>query len=58
MQLWLLKQGRCVGCGKNLPVSDGKGQNQVVCQCGRIYVYEASKKSYRRALITEIKKNV
>ncbi len=57
IQAWLLSQGRCVGC--NAPLSRGahkevKGQTTVTCRCGRIFIYDPSKKSYRRALFNEI----
>ena len=40
IQAWLLSQGRCVGCGKEL--KDGKmsklkdGTEKIACSCGRI----------------------
>ncbi|MCD6225848.1 hypothetical protein J7J95_02075 [bacterium] len=58
IQAWLLSQGRCVGCGR--PLSKGKrgkakgGKIKVVCQCGRIYIYDPKKKTYRRALFEEV----
>lgn len=59
MQAWLMSQGRCVGCGK--PLSDMKSKKwkgdkkQVTCSCKRIFIYDPKKKSYRRALIKEVK---
>ena len=56
VQTWLLSQGRCVGCGRELSLdkkSKGKkGLALITCQCGRIFVN--GKKGYRRALLTEV----
>jgi hypothetical protein len=57
VQAWLLSQKRCVGCGT--PLSTGiknnkKGNVTVTCKCQRVYIYDANKKTYRRALLTEI----
>lgn len=58
IQAWLLSQGRCVGCGKEL--SDGKrteGKDEVekvACSCGRIFIYDKKIKKYRRALLEEV----
>jgi hypothetical protein len=58
IQAWLLSQGRCVGCGKNL--SDGKsvkhkaGSKKVTCQCGRIFIHDLKTNKYRRALLEEV----
>ena len=49
IQAWLLSQGRCVGCGKELP----KGK-KVTCGCGRIFIYNPETKKYRRALLEEV----
>lgn len=57
IQAWLLSQGRCVGCGKPLAdrKMDKKGDmEKVVCECGRIYVFDPKNKSYRRALLEEV----
>lgn len=58
MQLWLLSQGRCVGCGKELSlVVDRKkkgSEEQVGCECRRIYMFDPKKKTYRRALLAEL----
>lgn len=57
IQAWLMSQGRCVGCGKEL--SDGKkskgskGMDKVTCSCGRIFIYDGKTKKYRRALLNE-----
>jgi len=59
MQLWLLSQGRCVGCGKNLLNKEvngnSSGEKRVDCVCGRVYFYNQSSKVYRRALLDELK---
>jgi len=57
IQAWLLSQRRCVGCGT--PLAKGKkkkvkGQTTVTCQCGRIFIKNKQKNSYRRALFDEI----
>lgn len=56
VQAWLLSQGRCVGCGRELSTGKkGKGKKGlsiVTCQCGRIFVND--KKGHRRALLTEV----
>lgn len=59
LQLWLLSQGRCVGCGKDLTkVGTRKtkktDEELVTCECGRVYVYNKKNKIYRRALLKEI----
>lgn len=55
VQAWLLSQGKCVGCGKDLPVKEGKGMQRVDCECGRIYMYDPKVRKYRRASLDEIK---
>lgn len=58
IQAWLLSQGRCVGCGREL--SEGKvidyklGSKKVTCQCGRIFIFDPKTKKYRRALLEEV----
>jgi len=57
IQAWLLSQGRCVGCGEAL--SKGKrlevrGLTTVTCRCGRIFIHDSKKGTYRRALFSEI----
>lgn len=57
VQAWLLSQKRCVGCG--MPLSYGskskpRGQEAVLCKCKRMYIYNEEKKTYRRALLTEV----
>lgn len=58
IQAWLLSQGRCVGCG--MPLEKGKreeredGTEKVTCKCGRIFIYNSKKDTYRRALFEEV----
>lgn len=58
LQMWLLKNGRCVGCGKELLKSGvvkkkTEHQDFYVCECRRVYVYEKKKQTFRRALLKE-----
>jgi len=55
VQAWLMSQGKCVGCGKALPVKSGTGMVRVDCTCGRIYMYDPAAHKYRRATLNEIK---
>lgn len=60
LQMWLLKSGRCVGCGKEL-LKTGKKEKKTVdedfykCECSRVYVFNKKKKIFRRALIKELR---
>lgn len=58
IQAWLLSQGRCVGCGKELSLGkrvDRKdGTQKVTCACGRIFIFDPKTKKYRRALLEEV----
>jgi hypothetical protein len=57
IQTWLLSQGRCVGCNASLLKGikkNVKDKITVTCHCGRIFIYDADKKTYRRALFEEI----
>jgi predicted nucleic acid-binding Zn-ribbon protein len=57
IQAWLMSQGRCVGCGREL--ADGvksKGlvnSEKVTCECGRIFIHDPKTNKYRRALLNE-----
>jgi hypothetical protein len=55
MQAWLLSQGKCVGCGKVLSKPKGTVPVRVICNCGRIYMYDPGVKTFRRATFDEIK---
>lgn len=57
VQAWLMSQGRCVGCGREL--SEGKHSKhktggKVVCECGRIFIHDKKAGKYRRALLEEV----
>lgn len=58
VQAWLISQGRCVGCGTPLAAGSVKkrqdGFNQVRCKCGRVFLKDPKKITYRRALLSEI----
>lgn len=58
VQAWLLFQGRCVGCGRELGKqkrqSWKEGKEKVTCECGRIFIYDKNTKKYRRALLEEV----
>lgn len=57
IQAWLLSQGRCVGCGEALSKGNRnmvRGQMTVTCRCGRIFIHNSKKGTYRRALFDEI----
>ena len=59
IQAWLLSLGQCVGCGSSLDkgthTKRDKDTEKVVCKkCGRIFIYNKSSKSYRRALFSEV----
>lgn len=57
VQAWLLSQGRCVGCGREL--AQGKKEKhkngkKTTCECGRIFMHDPKNKQYRRALLEEV----
>lgn len=58
VQAWLLSQGRCVGCGRDLvegKVSKRKdGTEKAACECGRIFIRDPKTQKYRRALLEEV----
>jgi predicted nucleic acid-binding Zn-ribbon protein len=58
IQAWLMSQGRCVGCGKELDSGTKRkhkgGTQKVTCKCGRIFIYDSKKRKYRRALLEEV----
>lgn len=57
VQAWILLQGKCVGCGKNLMLgrkfkrSDNK--DKVICSCTRIFIFDKRTGKYKRASIEE-----
>ncbi|HBL52089.1 MAG: hypothetical protein A3D24_00875 [Candidatus Blackburnbacteria bacterium RIFCSPHIGHO2_02_FULL_39_13] len=58
IQVWLLSQGRCVGCGRELASGTRSkrkdGSEKVVCSCGRLFIHDLKRKVYRRALLEEV----
>ena len=59
VQAWLLQRGSCVGCGT--PLVNGQiqsskipGSEQITCKCGRIFIHDPKKNTYRRALLSEV----
>jgi hypothetical protein len=57
IQMWLLSQGRCVGCGNPLNkgnVSEVRGKTTVTCKCGRVFIHDKTKNSFRRANFDEV----
>jgi transcription elongation factor Elf1 len=59
LQMWLLDNKRCVGCGKELLKSaqvkkKSAQEDFYTCSCGRIYVFNKNKKGFRRALVKEL----
>lgn len=58
VQAWLLSQGRCVGCGRELgeqkSVAWKGGKKKVTCECGRIFIFDPKSGKYRRALLEEV----
>jgi len=58
IQAWLLSQGRCVGCGRELTagkvVKQRDGSEKVICSCGRIFIRDGKSNKYRRALLEEV----
>ncbi|MEK7188307.1 MAG: hypothetical protein AAB685_00460 [Patescibacteria group bacterium] len=58
VQAWLLSQGRCVGCGRELIQGKSEtrkdGTKKIVCTCGRIFVQDPKSGKVRRALLEEV----
>ncbi|HJX59175.1 hypothetical protein A2V61_03610 [Candidatus Woesebacteria bacterium RBG_19FT_COMBO_47_8] len=58
IQAWLLSQGRCVGCGRELSLAKKEnrrdGTQKATCACGRIFIFDPKTKRYRRALLEEV----
>lgn len=55
VQAWLMAQGKCVGCGKKLNKITGSDMVKIICDCGRIYMYDPVSDKFRRANTDEIK---
>jgi len=57
VQAYLISQGRCGSCGTPLAkgkIKEVKGKTTVTCRCGRIFIHDSKKNSFRRALFDEI----
>jgi len=58
IQAWLLSQGRCVGCGRELSLGKKEtkrdGSAKITCACGRIFIQDSKTKRFRRALLEEV----
>jgi len=59
VQAWLLSQGKCVGCGKQLPAQKNKKAKLedeffVTCECSRIFVFNEKTGKFRRAKFEEL----
>lgn len=59
VQAWILLQGKCVGCGRDLStgykVEKADNTQKVYCRCGRIFIFDKRTGKYRRATIPEAK---
>ena len=57
VQAWVILQGKCAGCGRNLAVGKkyerSDNTQKVVCKCGRIYIFEKRTGKFRRASFAE-----
>lgn len=57
VQAWILLQGKCVGCGRNLTLGRrlerGDNSQKVFCRCGRIFIFDKRNGRYRRATFAE-----
>ena len=58
IQAWILLQGKCVGCGRNLTlgrkVERGNNTQKIICNCGRIFIFDKRKGRYHRATFEEV----
>lgn len=57
VQAWILLQGKCVGCGRDLTnaykVERGDNTQKVICRCKRVYIFEKRTGKFRRATVAE-----
>lgn len=57
VQAWILLQGKCVGCGKNLALGRKyrrrDNTDKVICSCGRVFIFDKRNGRYRRAQLVE-----
>ncbi len=60
LQKVLLQKRLCPACTRSLSKGKELGENEfgkiIVCECGRVFVYESETASYRRALHTDLEK--
>lgn len=58
VQAWILLQGKCVGCGKDLAlgrkIERKDNSQQVICNCGRIFIFDKRTGKYRRAINSDL----
>lgn len=59
VQAWILLQGKCVGCGRNLSIGKkferSNNTQKIICKCKRVYIFEKITGKFRRAAIAEAK---
>jgi hypothetical protein len=57
VQAWILLQGKCVGCGKNLQLARKferlNNSQKVICSCSRIFIFDKRRGKYKRATVEE-----
>lgn len=57
VQAWILLQGKCVGCGRDLTlarrVERRNNTQKVICACRRIFIFDKRKGRYHRATLEE-----
>lgn len=58
VQAWILLQGKCVGCGRDLSlgrrVERPDNTQRVICACGRIFIFDKRRGKYHRASFAEV----
>jgi len=59
IQMWLLGNGRCVGCGKEITKSakvskKNAAEDILTCECSRVYIFDKKRATYRRALMSDL----
>lgn len=58
VQAWILLQGKCVGCGKNLSlakkVERQDNTQKAICSCGRIFIFDKRRGKYKRATLEDV----
>ena len=57
VQAWVLLQGKCVGCGRNLQLGrkleKPNNTQKVICRCGRIFIFDKRNGRFHRASLAE-----